>query len=161
MVTACRAGGPAVLLLLVAAALAGCAIGPVGAIAGRVTDIDGGWMLEVYTLGAHVRTGDDPGVDLGAAKRTYLFAQDESVTPRGGWHLLWLPPVSGQAMLRVVESVGIDLHLGHPEPGVTAGFQRVAATRPVPMGGDVFREIRFSLSSPNEACLSTRWERSC
>ncbi len=142
-------------------ALAGCSIGPAGTLAARVTPIEGGWILEAYTIGAHLRVADDPGGTLGVAKRTYIFSTDVEA-PRSGWHMGLLPWVSlGQAVLQSVESLGIEAHVGPPEPGVTAGLYRLVSTRPLPVGHDGYRDLRFSLSSPRETCLSTRLERSC
>src|SRR5215831_19095502 len=61
--------------LLIALLVSGCAIGNAGAIAGRVSAVEGGWILESYTVGLHVRPSvdDDLGLSLGFAKRTYVF----------------------------------------------------------------------------------------
>ncbi|HEY7556171.1 MAG TPA: hypothetical protein VIH18_15325 [Candidatus Binatia bacterium] len=153
-------------LVVVGAAfvVAGCTIGPVGAIAGRVSLVQGGWVLETYTIGGHVRTAlaDDPGFGLGAAKRSYLFAEEEAAKPAAGWYLFLLPPVSlDRALLRDVEIGGIDLHLGAPEAGLTLGFQRLTATRPAPVDRDAFHDLMFIPESPVYACVSTQMERSC
>ena len=54
----------AVLPFVGAVLAVGCTIGPAGTIAGRVSFVQGGWVVESYTIGAHVRTAlaDDPGV---------------------------------------------------------------------------------------------------
>ena len=144
--------------------VAGCTVGSAGAIAGRVSFVQGGWVLETYTIGGHVRMAleDDPGFGLGAAKRSYLFAEEEAAKPAAGWYLFVLPPVSfDRALLRDVETAGIDLHLGSPEAGLTVGFQRLTATRPAPVDRDGFRDVTFIPQSPVYACVSTHMERSC
>jgi len=152
------------LLLSVLLVSTGCTIGPVGTIAGRVSLVEGGWVMETYTLGAHLRTtgADDPGFGLGAAKRTYLFAEGEAPAPRAGWYLVILPRVAlGRAVLRHIFTSGIDLHLGPLEAGIVVGMQRVTATRPESADCDTFRDLRFEPSSPTSACVSTQRERPC
>jgi len=154
----------AVLVFIGASFVVGCTIGPVGAITGRVSFVQGGWVLETYTIGGHVRTAlaDDPGFGFGAAKRSYLFAEEEAAKPAAGWYLFLLPPVSfDRALLRHVETAGIDLHLGAPEVGLTVGFQRLTATRPAPVDRDAFHDLIFIPQSPVYACVSTQLERSC
>jgi hypothetical protein len=161
---------PQIRLLLTVLAFAGvslgmgCTIGPAGAIAGRVSFVQGGWVLEAYTLGAHIRTSlaDDPGFGLGAAKRSYLFAEEEAVAPAAGWYFFLLPSVSfDRALLRHIETAGVDLHFGAPEVGLTVGFQSLTATRPAPVDRDAFYDLNFIPQSPLYACVSTRMERSC
>jgi hypothetical protein len=142
----------------------GCAIGPAGVIAGRVTFVQGGWLLETYTVGAHVRTAlaDDPGLSVGAAKRIYLFADEEAAKPDAGWYFFLLPMVPlDRALLRDLKLGGVDLHLGAPEAGLTVGFQRLTATRPAPVDRDAFHDLLFIPQSPVYACVSTRVEGSC
>jgi hypothetical protein len=154
------------VLVLVGAVVfvGGCTIGPAGTIVGRVSFVQGGWVMETYTIGGHVRTAlaDDPGFGFGAAKRTYLFAEEEAAKPAAGWYLFLLPPVSlDRALLRDVEIGGIDLHLGAPEAGLTLGFQRLTATRPAPVDRDAFHDLTFIPHSPVYACVSTQVELSC
>jgi len=142
----------------------GCAVGSAGAIAGRVSLVEGGWVLEAYTVGGHIRTSlaDDPGLGLGAAKRSYLFAEEEAVAPAAGWYFFLLPSISfDHALLRHIQTIGIDLHFGLPEAGLTVGFQSVTATRPALVDRDAFYDINFIPQSPIYACVSTRMERSC
>src|SRR5205807_7341483 len=67
-------GGPMrrALGFLAFTVFAGCSLGPAGALAGRVTSVEGGWLLEMYTVGAHVHIEDDAGVTLGVGRRMYL-----------------------------------------------------------------------------------------
>ncbi len=142
-------------------AIGGCSIGPAGALAGRVTPIEGGFVLEAYTIGAHLRVTDEPGGTVGLAKRTYLFSEDVGA-PRSGWHVGLLPLVPlGRALMRAVEGLGIEARAAAPEPGLTAGLYRLVSTLRMAVEQDGYRDLRFSLSSPATACVSTRMERSC
>jgi hypothetical protein len=152
------------LFVLVVACLAsGCAIGPAGTIAGRVSTVQGGWILETYVVGAHLRTGAaEPGLGLGATKWIYIFAEEEVPSPALGWYVLLLPSVPlEKALLRHLEMLGIDLHLSAPEPGITVGAQWLTVTRPVRVDEDSFREINFRSSFPADACVSTQRGRAC
>jgi hypothetical protein len=62
--------------------------------------------METYTIGGHVRTAlaDDLGFGLGAAKRSYLFAEGEAAKAAAGWYLFLPPAVSlDRALLRHVD----------------------------------------------------------
>ena len=156
-----QTGQAIVVSLVLAIALGGCSIGPAGALAGRVTPIEGGFILEAYTIGAHLRVSDESGATLGVAKRTYLFA-DSVPEPSSGWHVGLLPRLPlGQAVLRSVESLGIEARAATPEPGITAGLYRLISTLPMPAEYPGYRDLRFLLSSPDTACVSTRMERAC
>ena len=153
-----------VLFFIVASFAMGCTVGSVGAIAGRVSLVEGGWVLETYTVGGHIRTSlaDDPGFGFGAAKRSYLFAEEEAAAPPAGWHFFLLPPISlDRALLRHIKTAGIDLHFGAPEAGLTVGFQSLTATRPAPVDRNAFYDLSFVPESPVYACVNTRMERSC
>ncbi len=114
----------------------------------------------MYTVGAHVHIEDDAGVTLGVGRRMYLFASSDIEAPRSGWYVFLLPGGSlKEAVLRSVESLGIEVRTAAPEPGITAGLSRVIATRFRGRAG--FRDIRFSASAPTEACISTQLERAC
>jgi hypothetical protein len=151
----------AILALSTAALLSGCAVGGTGVILGRVTPVSGGWVLETYTLGAHLRTADgDRGLDLGAARRTYVFRDDGLPAPAGGWHPLVVPRVEVEtAVLRHSETIGVDLRVAHPQPGVTLGFQRSLFAPS--SSGDAFLSLRFVPGSPSETCMSTQREVPC
>jgi hypothetical protein len=89
------------LLRAVAAAatsglLAGCAIDTLGTLGSRVTHAESAVVVDLYTLGAHLRTrADDRGLTIGLARRSYVFTAERAGDLPSGWHLLRtrLPPV--------------------------------------------------------------------
>ncbi len=72
--------------------LGGCAFDNVGLLASRVTSAEGAWVVDVYSAGAYLHTrADDPGLQLGAGRRSYVFDKrdEQELTP--GWHYFTAP----------------------------------------------------------------------
>jgi len=120
--------------------------------------------MEIYTIGLHLRPvlTDDAGVTLGFSRRSSVFANDEVTSPRTGWYVFRIPGAPAErALIHDVETLGVDVHLGRPERGVTAGLQRVTMARPEPIEGAHFRHIVYVPGLPEHTCVSTDWERPC
>jgi len=151
------------IALVAAASLAGCAVGPVGALLGKVTPAAGGWVLETYAVGGHVLvSAGDRGLDLGVARRVYVFAERDVPAPASGWYPLLLPraPLDA-AMVRHAETLGVAVRLAAPAPGVTVGFHGLLAGR-APAGAEGgFVDVRFEPDAPSRTCVSTRQEVRC
>lgn len=120
--------------------------------------------MEVYAIGLHLRPdiSDDVGMTLGIARRSYVFASDEVPAPRVGWYVFRMPGTPlDRALVRHSEILGVDVHLGQPEPGVTVGLQRVLVSRPAPLEGAHFHHIVYFPDAPEHTCVSTHWEQPC
>jgi hypothetical protein len=76
--------------------LVGCAVGNRGLVLAEVTPAQGGWVVDVYGLGALLRPAldDDSGLGIGFSRRSYLFASNEVPATRSGWHVFGVSGVS-------------------------------------------------------------------
>jgi hypothetical protein len=148
-------------LLALAMLAAGCAVGRVGFIAARVTPVTGGWVMESYTIGAHVRTEPgDLGLGLGSARRVHVFAETAAPMPSRGWHAFITPPTQ-DSVLRYVGTLGLDVRLADPDPGVTFGWRQLLSSVAPPEDAETFLALRFMPAKLAETCISIQPEISC
>lgn len=111
----------------VAVAASGCSIDSYGLVAANVTRADGALVVDVYSLGANLRThADDPGLTLGAAKRSYVFPLAAGAGLAPGWHYLWATLPERPAVAQNMQSLGLDLRSGAAGVGVTLGYGETA-----------------------------------
>jgi|SRR5215467_1157616 len=159
-----RAGKRLLLLAASSVFFGGCAIGNYGSIIARVTEAQGSWVLDTYTVGlrVHGATGDDVGVRLGLSRESWVFSDSEVVVPRPGWYHFVLPSLQyDKAVLHRLSMFGADIRFGRPEPGVTLGFQELIAPTPVPSSGSAFRSILYMPDAPQLTCVSLDWRQQC
>lgn len=129
----------AVPLIVVCAALSGCAVGSVGTLAANVQRRDTLSVLSVYSVGLHWRTrADDPGVHFGYSKRTYAFVVDDTLTP--GWYFLSVPSPAGSAFAQDLMTIGMDLSAAAPQAGLSLGYVRTRLFARVPLDASVLIE---------------------
>jgi hypothetical protein len=155
------------LLLLLAVSsplLVGCAVGNRGLVLAEVTPAQGGWVVDVYGLGALLRPAldDDPGLGIGFSRRSYLFASDEVPAPRSGWHLFGVSGVPyDQAALRQATVMGVNVRSGSLLTAVTVGFEQLTITQPADVAGDTFRALKYVPAAPHLSCVSLKLEERC
>jgi hypothetical protein len=152
------------IVAIILGLMSGCAVNNFGSLAGSVRLVQGGWVMDIYTLGLHLRPvlTDDAGVTLGFSRRSSVFANDEVASPRTGWYVFRIPAVPGErALIYDVETLGVDVHFGRPEPGVTVGLQRVTTSRRQPIEGSHFHHVVYFPGLPERTCVSTDWEQPC
>jgi hypothetical protein len=90
----------AVAAAAISGLLVGGAIDTLGPLGSRVTHTESAIVVDLYTLGAHLRTrADDRGLTIGIARRSYDFTAEGAGVLAPGWHLLRapLPPAAGLA----------------------------------------------------------------
>ena len=159
-----RLGRRLLFLAVSSLLLAGCALGNWGFVVAEVTPAKGGWVLDVYGVGALIRAemDDDPGLGLGLSRRSYLFASDEVPAPRTGWYLFGVSGVPyEQAALRQATVLGVNVRSGSPVPAVTMGFEQLTITQPLSATGDAFRALRYVPAEPHLSCVSLVVEERC
>jgi len=153
----------AVVFVVAAAATSGCAVGPVGLIAADIAPARGAWVADVYALGVHVRSpNDEVGASIGIARRSFLFENSAVPSPPAGWHLLIVPSLPYEtAIVRDLETFGIDLRLDRREIGFTIGIFRLTGSRPEAAGEALFRDVTYVPRNPRLTCVVTTWEERC
>src|ERR1700756_4407346 len=98
-----------------ALAASSCSVDSYGLVAANVSAADGAVIVDVYSIGANLRTrADDPGISLGAAKRSYVFPAAAGGNLAPGWHYLWASLPERNSVAQDTQSVGLDLRSGYP-----------------------------------------------
>ena len=111
-------------LLLAAALLGGCAYNNVGLLASRVTSAEGAWVVDVYSAGAYLHTrADDPGLQLGAGRRSYVFDKRDEHELTPGWHYFTAPLPDRASYARDSRSYGLDTTFASNDLGLTIGLR--------------------------------------
>jgi hypothetical protein len=150
------------LVLTVSAVLSACAIGNVGTLAAKVERNGDVSVLDLYSVGLHLRTRpDDFGAHLGYSHRTYVFVSDDTLNP--GWYFLRVPSLRRDAVAQDLMTVGIEYSAVAPLAGFTLGYShdrlhaRVPADESVYIeyaGGDT-RVVRLEYCREEEPCEIT------
>jgi hypothetical protein len=129
---ACRVGFP----LAASVALSACAIGNVGTLAAKVEHHGGVTVLDLYSIGLHLRTrADDLGAHLGYSQRTYVFTDDGATA--SGWHFLVTPSPRRDALAQDLMTVGLELSALAPLAGVSLGYSRSRLYARVPADASI------------------------
>jgi len=112
----CVRGLPGIVLggaLALGFALGGCAIADYGTLAGRYTYTPDALVLDVYSVGAQVRTlAKDRGATLGFRRSTYIIPAEEGTPfePKTEWRWGHVPhPAGGDFYTQANRSVGLEL----------------------------------------------------
>lgn len=131
-------------VLVISAALSGCAVGNVGTLVAQVQQRGNVSELSVYSVGLHLRNrADDPGAHLGVSRRTYFFLADGLLAP--GWYLLRAPLAPVEAMAQDLMTVGIDFTTAAPEAGLSLGYTHTRLLARVPLDASVLIEYGADL----------------
>lgn len=146
--------------LLLPTALMGCSVGGYGLVMARVTHGRGAWVMDVYAAGAQIRPApDDLGISVGVGRRSYVVANQLATPPGSGWHAVITPRVRGdEVAVRAARTLGLELRLAPPEPGISIGAHGHTASRGPSADSDVFREIRYDPTAPELTCIRLRQE---
>lgn len=154
-----------------ALSLCGCAYDNVGLLASRVTGADGAWVVDVYSAGAYLHPrADDPGLQFGVGRRSYVFDKQGEQEFKPGWHYFIAPLPERDSYARDSRTLGLDTTFARNDISVTLGLRattviarvgaedsrlyrlRYAPRRPV----DTKLEI-LQVSGGDIACLSCQW----
>lgn len=134
--------------------LSGCAVQNVGFLAAEVTKAKGSTVVDVYSVGVHLRTrNDDPGLTIGAARRSYVFADTEAIEFRPGWHYFVAPLSNVQAVALDTRAVGIEIRAGAPDLSLTVGLSADTILAQVPRDSSVISRLSYAPNSPSSTNL--------
>ncbi|MFC1869053.1 hypothetical protein ACFL0H_13120 [Thermodesulfobacteriota bacterium] len=110
------------LLFLIQAALAGCAVGNIGALAAKVQHLEGAHIIDVHALGLHVRTRtDDAGAQFGYSKRRYIFLGRANI--KNGWYFFNVPLPDIESLVQDLKILGVEISTVAPDPFICIGYQ--------------------------------------
>jgi hypothetical protein len=157
-------------LVLVAALLGGCAFDNVGLLASRVTSAEGAWVVDVYSAGAYLHTrADDPGLQLGAGRRSYVFDKRDEHELTPGWHYFTAPLPDRLSYARDSRSYGLDTTFASNDIGVTLGLRATTVMARVAADDSQFFHLTYLPEQPaltkleifesgeDLACISCQW----
>jgi len=134
--------------------LGGCAVDTVGILASRVTPADSAVVIDLYTVGAHLRTRPgDRGLTMGLARRSYVFAAEDAGNFSPGWHLVWAPMPPVVAVAQHVASLGLEARAGPVDYGLTLGLRVATVIAQVPRGADMALALDYTPSHPERTRL--------
>jgi hypothetical protein len=113
----------AAALIAIAALVGGCAIDNAGFLASHVTSAEGAWVVDVYSLGAYLHTrADDPGLQFGAGRRSYVFEKTENNKLTPGWHYFVADLLDARAYAIDTRVIGVDTAFSRNDAGITIGL---------------------------------------
>jgi hypothetical protein len=134
--------------------LSGCSVDGTGFVAGRVTQGDGGYAVQVYSLGAEVSTrGGMPGLTLGYQSTVYVFP-DAPDQPAAGWYVGRVPLATSLAVSTHQEATGLALDLGE-DLALTLGYRARTVMARLPADSDAVLAVDLDLA--DLAALAVRF----
>jgi hypothetical protein len=139
----------AVAAAAISGLLPGCAIDTLGTLGSRVTHAESAVVVDLYTVGAHLRTrADDRGLTIGLARRSYVFAVEDAGNVSPGWHLVWAPLPASAAVAQHVASLGLEARAGPVDYGLTLGLRAATVIARVPRGTDMALALVYTPAHP-------------
>ena len=157
-------------LVLAAALLGGCAFDNVGLLASRVTSAEGAWVVDVYSAGAYLHTrGDDPGLQLGVGRRSYVFDKRDENELTPGWHYFTAPLPDRPSYARDSRSYGLDTTFARNDISLTLGLRATTVMAQVDADDSQFFHLTYLPEHPaltkleifesggELACLTCQW----
>ena len=144
----------AALLLGASLVTSACALDQMGAIASSVHRADGAWVVDVYSLGGYVRSrADDPGLQLGFGRRSYVFDLRDDQELVTGWHFFSVDLLDRQAVATDSWTVGLEMGLARDDLSANAGL--IATTRMARL--DASDSVAYALSYRPSQPQATRF----
>jgi hypothetical protein len=141
-----RIGGLALLLLPV---LSGCAVNGSGTVAAHATTADESVVVDLYALGAQLRTrGDDPGLGIGLARRSYVFAAGGAPELTPGWHYVHVPLPERSALAIYHAQLGLDIYREPDRIGATLGLRSGMRIAPISADQTAVIELDYEPGAP-------------
>lgn len=135
---------------LLALPLSACAYDTVGTLASRVTSAEGAWVVDVYSLGAYLHPrADDPGLQVGIGRRSYVFDKRAADDLTPGWHYFIASLPERAAIARDTRSLGIETSFARNDIGATLGLY--GQTMIAQAGADESRFYRLSYTPARPA----------
>ncbi|MCB1815718.1 MAG: hypothetical protein KDK04_28960 [Candidatus Competibacteraceae bacterium] len=145
-----------VVSLLVLPGLMGCAINNMGLLAANVIDGEGAKVVDIYTIGWHLRTWNhDAGVSIGATKRTYIFPLDLPYSPNAGWHYLWVKLPSGERPVALnTQLLGLEIWASTPEYSLTIGYRNKVILAQIDNTASITMTLGYNSINPEQTQLT-------
>lgn len=141
-------------LVLAAALLGGCALDNVGLLASRVTSAEGAWVVDVYSAGAYLHTrADDPGLQLGVGRRSYVFDKRDERELTPGWHYFTAPLPDRPSFARDSRSYGLDTTFARNDLSVTLGLRATTVMARVDADDSQFWRLSYAPAHPGNTGL--------
>lgn len=135
--------------MLAAALLGGCAFDTVGLLASRVTSAQGAWVVDVYSAGAYLHTrADDPGLQLGVGRRSYVFEKRHEGELTPGWHYFSAPLPDRASYARDSRSYGFDTTFARDDLSVTLGLRATTVLARVGVEDSRFYHLTYLPEQP-------------
>jgi hypothetical protein len=159
------------VLAIAAALLGGCAFDNFGLLASRVTSAEGAWVIDVYSAGAYLHArADDPGLQIGVGRRSYVFDKrdEQELTP--GWHYFTAPLPQRASYARDSRTLGLETAFARHDLSVTLGLRAQTVMARIGANESRFYRLRYAPGRPADtkleilqrnggdiACLSCQW----
>jgi hypothetical protein len=138
-----------VLIACALLALSGCAVDNVGLLASRVTSAEGAWVVDVYSAGAYLHTrADDPGLQLGASRRSYVFDKRDEHELTPGWHYFTAPLPDRPSYARDSRSYGLDTTFARNDMSFTLGLRATTVMARVAADDSQFWRLTYAPAHP-------------
>jgi hypothetical protein len=157
--------------LIACASLGGCAYDTVGMLASHVTSAEGAWVVDVYSAGAYLHTrADDPGLQIGLGRRSYVFDKRSERELEPGWHYFTAPLPERDAYAQDSRMVGLETTFARNDISVTLGLRaRTVMARVKANDSHLYRLLYapdepaktklevFEVTGGELACLLCQW----
>jgi len=139
------------LLAWVLLSLGGCAVDNIGLLASRVVD--------VYSAGAYLHTrADDPGLQFGIGRRSYVFDKRDEKELTPGWHYFTAPLPQRQSYARDSRTLGLDTTFARNDVSVTLGLRATTVMARVDAEDSQFYRLTYLPEQPAQTRLEIMQE---
>jgi len=136
-----------------AVATCGCAVNGTGAVLAEVVQGDGGYLLQLHSLGAHLMTrADSAGLHLGYTRQTFVFA-DDATAPAPGLYFGSVPLPERISLASQVMTAGLLLDV---TTGLATGVGYRARTVLARLPADSSETLELSVDFTALAALRVR-----
>ena len=126
----------------------------VGLLAAYQTHADGAVVIDVYSVGADLRTGGgEAGLSAGAIRRSYVFPSEDVPSAEDGWHFLTYPRPATDPVAVNATVIGLDVRATTPEPSITLGYRATTVLVRVAADQSVTRELAYWPDDPKRTRL--------
>jgi hypothetical protein len=148
-----------------------CAFDTVGMMASRVTSAEGAWVVDIYSAGAYLHPrADDPGLQFGVGRRSYVFDKRDERELTPGWHYFVAPLPQRSSYARDSRSYGLDATFARNDLGFTLGLRATTVMARLGVDDSAFYRLHYEPERPVEtrlevlrisggdiACLTCQW----
>jgi hypothetical protein len=148
----------AVVWLLLAAPLSGCAMASYGPLLARYTYTASAVVVDVYTGGLDVRpVGPDAGTTIGVRRTSYVFARHapcDSDATGTVWRWLYAPWPAERPIVIGATAVGVDAYATPATQRISVGYADRVLTLGPPADASVIAEVRYDRLAPQRTYVS-------